>query len=162
MDFTSNGSLSFQTEDRSMKLKYSFKAAMISTLFVLGGCISGPKDLHQGFAEKLSGDSYDHVATFGGVPILHRKVVARKISGRVLCSDDLTQGLAHRGDVSILEEQKVIASTGIQIDGTYALSAPMCSETAYQLKAISTCGSHTETISFNEKTRTDYDILLRK
>lgn len=145
-----------------MKSKSSMKAALILTLFFLSGCISGPKDPHQGFAEKLSGDSYDKVATIGAVPILHRKVVSRKISGRVLCSDDLTQGIAHRGEVSILEEQKVIASTGIQIDGTYALSAPMYSEVAYQLKAVSTCGSHTETISFSEKSRTDYDILLKK
>ena len=145
-----------------MKFQSSFKLAFISMIFFFVGCISGPKDPHQGLSEKLSGDSYDSIVTIAAVPILHRKIVPRKLSGRVLCADEVIHRVAHRGEVSISNEQKIIGSTSIQIDGTYTLTAPMLSKTDYYLKAVSTCGAYTETISFSEKARTEYDILLKK
>lgn len=143
-----------------MKFQLNFKPAMMFLLLFFVGCISGPKDPHQSLSEKLSADSYDSVVTIGAVPILHRRIVPRKLSGRVLCADEVIQRVAHRGEVSISNEQKMIASTSIQIDGTYTLTAPILSKTDYHLKAVSSCGTYTEIISFSEKARADYDILL--
>ena len=142
-----------------MKTKSNFLMTFFLACF-LSGCISGAKNLNQNFSEKIRSDADGSGELVEANLGLQRQSMRRKISGRVLCGESLEPRVAHRGEVKILNGNKVLGTARIESNGTYNMEAPILMEVPYQLEAMSTCGFYVGTVSLAEKQQTNLDIFL--
>lgn len=139
-----------------MRLKLFFLGTIV--LF-FSGCISGPKNPDQTFAEKLNADSYESSNTVMGVPVLTRKPIYRKITGKVFCGEGLSQYPANHAAVVLTGENKTVASTLTDTNGNFNLLASISVEKAYKLQASSKCGNSTQDLSLKEES--NYNLILK-
>jgi hypothetical protein len=134
--------------------------ALITLLFWISGCVSGPKQPDQTFAQKLNADSYESSNTVMGVPVLTRKPIQRKVSGKIMCGEGLSQRPANHATVSLNDGDIVVASASSNSDGTYTILASILIEKPYQLRVSSKCGNSIKEISLKDDS--SFDINLNK
>lgn len=139
---------------------------MLNKLFFIGtigilisGCISGPKNPEQKFSEKLNGDSYESSNTVIGVPVLTRKPISKKISGRIYCGEGLSQRLANHVTVSLLDNDKIVSTASTDSNGIFSITANISLEKSYKLQAAAKCGTATKEISLKDDS--NYDLILK-
>lgn len=125
----------------------------------LSGCISGPKNSDQKFSEKLSADSYESSNSVMGVPVLTRKPLSRKIAGKILCGEGLSQRPANHAAVTLIDNDKVIASASTDVNGVYNIVASISVEKTYKLQSSAKCGTSIREISLKEDS--NYDLILK-
>ena len=130
----------------------------IALMFYISGCVSGPKDPNQTFAQKLNADSYESSNSVLGVPVLTRKPIQRKVSGKITCGEGFSQRPAGHVTISLIEGNKVVASTSSNSDGTYNVLVSAAIEKTYQLKASSKCGNAIKEISLTEDANFDLNL----
>jgi hypothetical protein len=126
-----------------MKHLKSLKPA--AALLFLGSCVSGPTD-DRTFAEKMHGDNYQDKKIIMGVPILERKLIQRKISGRVFCGEGISQTPANHAVITIHKENKNLGTASTDASGSYTLLASMDPLSTYEIRATGSCGKATATL----------------
>ena len=115
--------------------KLILKKSVPSVLFILCGCVSGPKNDGRTFAEKMNGENYESSNVVMDVPVLERKSVLRRFSGQVYCGEGVTQTPANHVFVSLMHEDQTVSSVTTDTTGNFILASPIDSEFSYQLSA---------------------------
>jgi hypothetical protein len=108
------------------------------------GCISGPKDPEQNFAEQFNGENYNTSKGMGAdhlvVPVLSRKEVRRIISGKVYCGEGISQYPANNAVIVLSCQGQKQDSGSTKNDGTFQLNLPYPVGDECALQFTSKCG----------------------
>lgn len=135
---------------------------IFTSLLLFSACVYGPKDPDRTFAEQLSGENYKSTNVIIGVPVLERKLVETKISGRVFCGEGISQVPANHTVIRLIYSNKVISTTTTDNTGNYSISAPLETKKDYELIASTACGSSKFSVSKSTQEQKNKDFYLKK